>query len=320
MNLASIRGIVTAKSARTVFQLKQHSPTILFVAGTLGVVTTTVLACRATLKLDGTLTNHEVTENLMRRRHSEGNLTDDQLDKELSRAKIKTALKIGKLYMPALAVGLPSIAALTGSHIILTKRNGVLMTAYAALDQAHRRYRGAVVEEYGAEADRKLALGVKDVEVVEHLSNGKTKTIVKPTVDTESLDSPYIHVFDEQSRMFSREPGRNADVISIKQSQANDKLRAKGFVSLAEVLDMLDLPRTPESFLIGWVWDPTKLDDEHQGDRFIDFGVFRGDPEWVEAFQYGDESVCVLDFNCDPGTLTDNMRRYKRKQKELAKA
>jgi hypothetical protein len=48
MNLEQIKNVVTSKVARQILLGKKHSPTILFVAGSVGVVTSTVLACRAT--------------------------------------------------------------------------------------------------------------------------------------------------------------------------------------------------------------------------------------------------------------------------------
>ena len=40
---------------RTTFKLKKHSPEILIVAGVIGTVTSTVMACKATTKLNGIL-------------------------------------------------------------------------------------------------------------------------------------------------------------------------------------------------------------------------------------------------------------------------
>ena len=40
---------------RAAFKMKKHSPEILVVAGVVGVVSSTVMACKATTKLDGIL-------------------------------------------------------------------------------------------------------------------------------------------------------------------------------------------------------------------------------------------------------------------------
>ena len=52
-----------------------------------------------------------------------------------------------------------SIAALTRSHNILTKRNAALTAAYGALEKGFSEYRARVVEKYGEEEDRDFRYG-----------------------------------------------------------------------------------------------------------------------------------------------------------------
>ena len=48
---------VTRAINKAGFKLKKHSPEILIVAGVVGVVTSAVMACKATMKLNDTLTD-----------------------------------------------------------------------------------------------------------------------------------------------------------------------------------------------------------------------------------------------------------------------
>jgi hypothetical protein len=59
--------------------------------------------------------------------------------------------------------------------------------------------------------------------------------------------------FDERSRLFSMEPGRNQLSLTMWQSWVNDKLRAQGHLFLNEVFDSMGLPRTREGQLVGWL-------------------------------------------------------------------
>lgn len=295
--LEAVKTFVTSKTARQVLLTQKHSPKILFAVGTISVVTATVLACRATLKVSDVLDDHD--KNMLDVQ-THPDLFEENVTRKL---QVKTTLEIAKLYAPAVGVGLVGVAALTGSHFILTKRNAGLMAAYAAVDRAYKEYRQRVVTEFGADTDRKFAVGGEDVLVEEKTADGKTKSTVK-TVPGKFGGSPYAVVFDEQSNLFSREPGHNQMVLALKMNWANDKLKAQGHLFLNEVLDMLKLPRTKEGAVVGWIY---RRDDEPKnGDNYVSFGVFDGEPEFVEAFIDGTEKYAVLDFNVD-GVIWDKI-------------
>lgn len=307
MSLESIKNAVMSKTARQVLLTKKHSPKILFAAGAVGIVGTVVLACRATLKMNDVLEQHEKALVEVDAVVSErSDVSTDTVTKAKHKLQIKTGLDIAKLYAPAVGLGVVSIAALTGSHIILDKRNGAVMAAYAGLDKAYKEYRKRVADTYGEDVDRKFGTGAVGVVVEEKMSDGTTQTRVAPgnMQGGKFGGSPYAVVFDEQSRHFSKEPGRNAEIIQIKQSYANDLLRMRGHLFLNEVLDMLGLPRTKAGAVVGWIQDEDNPD--HKGDNYVDFGVFRGEKEWVDAFIDGDEKYATLDFNVD-GVIYDKI-------------
>lgn len=299
----SFKDIITSNAARQLLLARKHSPQILFAAGTVGVITATVLACRATLKLDEVLTDHEKSERFLNRRVGEGYLTEDETNKQSLQLKVKTGLEVAKLYAPAVLIGSVSIAALTGSHVTLTKRNGAVMAAYAGLDRAYNEYRRRVADEYGTDVDKKFAsTGIAYTDVEEKTAEGDTKITKKATGTDGTSGSPYTFQFDEFAKKFSREPGRNAMTIQMVQNYANDALRAQGHLFLNEVLDMLGLPRTKAGAVVGWVH--RKDNETKTGDNYVDFGVFEGDSEWVEAFIDGREGCATLNFNVD-GMILD---------------
>jgi hypothetical protein len=65
-----------------------------------------------------------------------------------------------------------SVAVLTRSHILLTRRNAALTAAYAALEKGFAEYRARVVEKYGEEEDRNLRYGAQIVTI----EDGKKKS------------------------------------------------------------------------------------------------------------------------------------------------
>ena len=93
------------------------------------------------------------------------------------------------------------------------------------------------------------------------------------------------------------------------QARANDLLKAKGYLFLNDVYDMLGIPRTKAGQIVGWTYDretcESKTVDENGdpvGDGFIDFGIFnakRPNRRFVDGY----ESVILLDFNVEGNVL-----------------
>lgn len=292
MNLSSIKDLVTSKAARQILTVQKHSPVLLFGAGVIGVVGTVVLASKATLKLEDVLVDHQKTvqdiNTVVHEDYSEEDRTKDKVV-----LYTKTVMEIGKLYAPAVVIGVVSITCLTGSHIILTKRNAGLTAAYAALDKGFREYRRRVTEEYGDEKDREFRYGAIDKEIVEETEQGPVVTTIKK-IDPDSKHSGYARLFDEHTSMsWNANPDYNLMFLRCQQNWANDRLRAKGHVFLNEVYDALGLDRSPEGQVVGWVWNG-------DGDNYIDFGIFDKDmqPEHL-AFFTGREKSIWIDFNVD---------------------
>lgn len=280
---------MTRRLAGAVLKTKAQSPTILFGAGVVGVVSTVVLASKATLKLedilDDTSEKLEMVKTLNHDKYSEQDRTKDK-----AVVYTQTVVNITKLYAPAVGIGILSIAALTGSHHILTKRNAALTAAYAGLDRALRDYRSRVTDDIGAEREARLWQPTEKVDVV--LEDGKK---AKVEVATERGGSPYKVVFDETNQNWQRADEYNQLFIQAQQNWANDLLRAKGHVFLNEVHDMLGIPRTKAGQIVGWVMDG-------EGDNYIDFGVFNNISRGME-FVTGNERSIWLDFNVDGPVL-----------------
>lgn len=296
MNLTSLRNAVTSSLGRKALLGKKHAPVILFALGTVGVVGAAILACRATLRVSEVL--DEVDANV----EAAKELRDGKLEgygeaeykKEVSKLYFAAGAKIARMYAPAVIVGAASIAALTGSHVMLNKRYAQAAAAYAALDAGFKQYRERVIAKLGKDKDLEFRHGIQEMEIVEEGPNGpEIKTIKRADAKVPSI---YARWFDEGSHAFEREGMGNFLFLRAQQADWNRRLQQDGYVMLNDVLYKLGIPRCPEGQLVGWVKDSDKTG---KGDGFIDFGIFQDDSEQARDFMNGSNKSVLLDFNVD---------------------
>lgn len=301
-NKTEIIAILTRTFNRTGLKIKKHSPEILLVTGTVGVVSSTVMACKATLKVEEIVdeakekidTIHQVSADpAMAEKYSE-----DDGKKDLAIVYTQTAVKFIKLYGPSVTIGVASLACMIGSNRILNKRNAALAAAYAAVDKSFKEYRGRVIERFGKQMDRELRYNIKAQEIEETTvdANGK-ETVTKKTVDVMDPNSysQYAIVFDDSNEGWDPDPERSKYFLIQQQNWANERLKSRGHLFLNEVYDMLGAKRTKAGAQVGWVYDEKNC----EGDNFVDFGIFDTNSPKARDFVNGIEKVIVLDFNVD---------------------
>lgn len=280
--------------ARQSLLASSNAPSLLFGAGVAGMVGSTVLACRATLKLEEVLhesaNDLEVARTIQHEKYSEG---DRQRDTAIIYSRMFGS--VVKLYGPSVLLGAASVGCLTKSHNILQERNLALTAAYAAVDEAFKTYRARVVERHGEDEDRKLRYETEEVEVYdEDLGNNVKTTRIAP-----GEPSMYARFFDPLSRNWSKEPEYNLVFLLSIQNYFNDMLKVRGHVFLNEVYRELDLTHTKAGSVVGWI-----LSDE--GDNYIDFGIYKENEKAID-FVNGREGSILLDFNVD-GTIYDKIK------------
>lgn len=300
--------IQTAKFAigRGGLILKKYSPEILTAAGVIGTVGSTVLACKATLKVEDILDEAKKKSNLINAVHDgeievDAEYTDKDYSKDLLVNRTQTAVKLIKLYGPAISLGALSITAILGGQHILRKRNVAVMAAYKLCEESFNNYRSRVKDELGEEKDRQFYYGMTEETIKDKVKSkdGKTKTVTKKVEKApDHLYSQYARFFDEANINWDKSPEQNMYFLKMVQNQMNDKLKARGHVFLNEVYDALGFDRSEAGQLVGWVWNKDNTAME-AGDGYIDFGIFDGNDYAKRAFVNGDERSILLDFNID---------------------
>jgi len=297
MNL--IPAAIARGVARSGLLTQKNSPAILFGVGVVGMVGSTVLACRATLKVDEVI--EETKGNLEKIKSYENPEKYSEMDrkKDITTAYTKGVFNVAKLYGPAILLGGASIFCLTKSHTILSARNAALTAAYAAVDEAFKKYRGRVVDKYGVEEDLRLRHDSEPVEIINEKGNitHSTRVTGDPTM--------YARFFDQLSTEWSRDPEYNLVYLKHQQSYFNHMLRARGHVFLNEVYDALGIERSKEGAVVGWVMNGGEDSDNH-----VDFGLYEDNPK-ARDFINGREGSILLDFNVD-GTILDKIGKSEK--------
>lgn len=303
-NKTEIMKSVNGVASKAVMKLKKHSPEILVVAGIAGTVVSAVLACKATAKVaeildetKGTLdTIHEGMETGAINGHE---YTTEDGKKDTVEVYAQTGMKLAKLYGPAIILGTLSITSILASNNILRKRNVALGAAYAAIDKSFKEYRGRVIERFGEQVDTELKYGIKakkfeEIEV--DPETGKEKKVKKTVMVADpNLQSDYAVYFDSKSRNYETNPDYNRMFLKAQQAFANDKLQTRGHLFLNEVLDDLDLPRTPAGQIVGWTKDGP--------DGYVNFRIVEVERETEDGRH---EPALLLDFNVE-GNIWEKM-------------
>lgn len=146
--------------------LSKHSPEILIGIGITGMITTTVLAVKATPK----------ALCLMEEKK-------DELQVE-TLAPIDVVKATWKCYIPAAVTGAVSVACLIGSTSVHAKRNAALATAYKLSESAFSEYRDKALDVVGEKKERAIRDKISEDQVknnpissTEVLVTGKGQTL-----------------------------------------------------------------------------------------------------------------------------------------------
>lgn len=202
----------------------RHSPEILTGIGIAGMITTTVLAVRATPKA---LQLIEEKKN------------EDWVDELSPLEVVKTAWKP---YVPAAVTGVASVACLIGASSVNAKRNAALATAYKLSETALSEYREKVIETIGEKKEKTVRDKVAEERVKK---NPVSKSEVIVTNNGTTL------CFDPISARYFKS---SIDKIKRAENKLNKQMLhdISGYVSLNDFYDELGLDHTSVGDDLGW--------------------------------------------------------------------
>jgi hypothetical protein len=281
---------VSRVGGRTLLKLNAGSPTILVVAGVVGLGATAVLAARATRNIDPILNDHKQT------RAEIGYLGTKKEQRSIVQLYSHTGWELTKLYGPTLFVGSTSAVAVLGGHKILRGRQIATLAAYSGLADQFNAYRKRIAQTLGEDLERSIYEGARGEWKEDPERKGEYK--LQPEYDKNALPGSYLTPwFDETNPNWTVDPVQNYLFLKGAQGHMNNILQIRGHVFLNDVYDALRLPRCPEGAIAGWVYD-----HKDSKDNYIDFGFMSGNDPQTVAFRNGVERSVRLNFNID-GTI-----------------
>lgn len=296
MSISTIKSYTNKVARKTMFEVQHYSPEILTTVGIIGVVTSGVLAARATLKLEGVVAHAERRLNTLANKRA----VDGVSQKEVAGVYARNVFDLVKLYGPSITLGAVSIVAIVSAHGIMRKRNLGLLAAYKAVETAYSNYRQRVIDEYGEDKDRDFVNGVYQITETDPETGKKKKTVKYG----EPVNSEYIFTFGDGCPNWQRDfPDQNVFFLTIQQNNANDRLRSRGFLILNDVLESIGLPHTSAGAVVGWTLGP-------EGDGYVDFGMTQWSNIYAGANEDGREGHIRLNFNVD-GPVWDKIDKVR---------
>lgn len=216
----------------TQFIVSKHSPEILTGLGIAGMVTTTVLAVKATPKALKEIEDYEDTI-----------LCDHEKIKPMDAVKITW-----KHYIPAAITGTVSIACLVGASSVNVRRNAALATAYKLSETALTEYKSKVVETIGEKKEKTIKDAIAK-DYVEKKPVKQNEIVITGKGDTLCCD-----------KLFGRYFKSDMDKLKKIENELNRRMRNENYISLNEFYYEVGLDGVDAGDLLGWNIDRGYID------------------------------------------------------------
>ena len=230
--------------------VEKRSPEILTGIGIAGVITTIVLAVKATPKAMELIAEAEEEGRLELDRNNK--YDDDHIDELVKevRKPINVIKVAWKPYIPAVITGVSSIACIISANSVHVKRNAALMTAYQLSTTALSDYREKVLETVGEKKEISIRDKVAKKKIEENPPSNST------IIMTESGNTL---IYDSHSDRYFRsdiDKIRNA-VLDLNERMINGN---EMYISLNDFYDEIGLKHTDTGYKIGWRIDKGRIE------------------------------------------------------------
>jgi hypothetical protein len=222
---------VIAKGSRQLGKALNHnSPTILTALGVAGLLTTVILAVKATPKALEVLS------------YEKGFRESEPQDADyLKPISVVDAVELTwKLYVPTILMGSATIACMIGANSIHLRRNAALVSLFSITETTLREYQEKVKEQIGEKKEEKIRAEIAQDKL--------TRNPVDDRAIILTGKGEYL-CFDEFSGRYFQ-----SDIEKIRQAvnEFNHKLLREGWFTLNEFYYLVGLDQIPTGNELGW--------------------------------------------------------------------
>ena len=228
----------------------KHSPEILTGLGIVGMLSSTIMAVKATPKA-------------MKLIEAEQQRTEELTKTDM----IKVAWKP---YIPTIITGTVSIVCIVGASTIHAQRNAALTAAYALSETALSDYRKSVIETIGDKKEQVIREKVAENTMKKHPVESKEVFL---TGKGETLCFDYV-----SGRYFKSDH----DKLRKVENELNRRMRDEMYISLNDFYYEIGLPNIPLGDDLGW-----NIDDGYIDLRLSSKLATDGTPCLVVDYGYG---------------------------------
>lgn len=214
--------------------LKKASPTILTCIGSIGVVTTAVLAVKATPKANA------LVEADSRKNHD---------GDPHAATNVEIVKACWKCYIPAAVTGAATIMCIFGANTLNKKQQASLASAYALINRSYSDYKKTLKELYGEEAHQKIMESLA-VEKSNMPAITATGGISNSCLEFEDANEEQRLFYDSLSQRYFQ-----ATISQVLQAEyhLNRNMVLGAFATLNMFYDFLGLSHIPEGDTLGWM-------------------------------------------------------------------
>lgn len=284
---------------------RDHSSDLKMGVGTVGVVGGTALLCKESIKAC------EIVRDYREQKQEIINQYDEEapeIKKEVRKLTAKTVGKVALTVVPGVAVEAGGLGLMWSGYSNMKAAFVGVSLAYGELQEFTNKYRQGVREEYGEEADEKLAYNFRteEVTITDEDGNQTVETVKIYPHSSKMIPSIYARYFVYgESYAAEHSFDYNEHFLHAQEVAANRYFKAHGKLMLNELYVMLGFNESKAGYNVGWIYDP----EVPEGDNKINFRtrvVCREKIDEQTGEVIGYEKVHMIDPNVD-GMVVDKM-------------
>ena len=220
---------------------KRNGSTILTCAGAVGVVTTSIMAVKATPKALSLL-------------------EEAKKEKGEELTTIETIRVAGPTYIPTILIGASTLACIFGANILSKRDQAALASAYALLDNSFKEYKETLKELYGEEAHQNIMDHIAIEKANEVGVHGSYFATTCDLTADEACGEPVLFYEEHSNRYFEA----TIEQVINAEYHLNRNYILRGYSYLNELYEFLGLETTDYGSVLGWT--PTD-----EGEYWIEF-------------------------------------------------